>query len=282
MKTVVWTILALVAFAANSILCRLALGEGVIDASSFTSIRLFSGIAMLVVISLVMQPKTLVAKPQGSWISAVALFIYAIAFSYAYTILDTGTGALILFSAVQITMILVGALQGNRPSRKEWVGLVISFVGFVYLVLPNVATPSLLGFVLMTMSGIAWAFYTLSGANSKNPLADTTYNFVRTFPLIVILVGSTISYMELSWKGVLLAGSSGAVASGLGYTIWYVALRKLSTVKAAITQLLVPVIATVGGVLFVDEVLSMRLVISSLLVLGGILLVIVSKREAVD
>ncbi|NQZ07190.1 MAG: DMT family transporter [Algicola sp.] len=283
-KTIGYTTFALLAFAGNSVLCRLALGEGQIDAASFTVIRLLSGIITLVIILKLAQltqkntrstsPKT---TSKGSWSAALMLFVYAIAFSYAYVSLDTGTGALILFGAVQITMLLVGILSGNRLHYVEWIGVATAFCGFVYLVLPSVSTPSLTGFILMTVAGIAWAFYTLKGRGSKHPLGDTSYNFLRTLPLVAILLALTIPQTQLSQTGILLAVVSGAVTSGIGYTLWYIALGGLTPTQAAVLQLLVPIIAAIGGVVFAGELISARLVVASALVLGGILLVVLSK-----
>ncbi len=281
MKTILYTTIALCAFAGNSVLCRLALGETAIDASSFTSIRLLSGIVMLVLISAVSASKSSLNKSEtskGSWRAALMLFIYAATFSYAYVSLETGTGALILFASVQITMVLVGVFSGNMLHTIEWLGLGIAFVGLIYLVLPGLATPSLFGFILMSIAGIAWGFYTLLGRTCQNPLSDTTYNFLRTLPFVIILAAVTLHNSHLSTQGVLLAIFSGAIASGAGYTIWYMALGGLSTIQAAVLQLLVPAIAALGGVIFVGEPMSLRLVLSSLLILGGILCIILGKR----
>lgn len=279
-KTLGYTSFALLAFAGNSVLCRLALGEGQIDAASFTVIRLVSGIITLLIILLLTQsakksPQKSTSK--GSWNGALMLFVYAVAFSYAYVSLDTGTGALILFGAVQITMLLMGILSGNRLHYVEWIGVVTAFCGFVYLVLPSVSTPSLTGFILMTLAGIAWGFYTLKGKGSKHPLSDTAHNFLRTLPLVAILLALTIQQTHLSQTGVLLAVVSGAVTSGVGYTFWYVALGGLTSTQAAVQQLLVPVIAAIGGVVFAGEVVSARLIVASALVLGGILLVVLGR-----
>ena len=279
-KTIGYTTFALLAFAGNSVLCRLALGEGQIDAASFTVIRLLSGIVTLIIILKLIQltqstPQKTTSK--GSWSAALMLFVYAIAFSYAYVSLDTGTGALILFGAVQITMLLVGILSGNRLHYVEWIGVATAFCGFVYLVLPSVSTPSLTGFILMTVAGIAWGFYTLKGKGSKHPLGDTAYNFLRTLPLVAILLALTIPQIQLSQTGILLAVVSGAVTSGIGYTLWYIALGGLTPTQAAVLQLLVPVIAAIGGVVFAGELISTRLVVASALVLGGILLVVLGK-----
>lgn len=279
-KTIIYTVLALIAFAANSVLARMALGDGTIDAAGFTVIRLLSGAIMLLVISIVVRgnSENHKGKTAGSWSGSLMLFVYAITFSFAYISLDTGTGALILFGAVQITMIVVSLASGHRLRTGEWVGLIIAFAGFVFLILPGVSTPSVYGFGLMTVSGIAWGLYTLNGRLSDNPLADTTYNFVRTVPMVVIVAGITIASANYSVRGVLLAVLSGAIASGIGYTLWYSALGGLTATRAAVLQLLVPVIAAIGGVLFVSEVITIRLVISTTLILSGILLVVLSKR----
>lgn len=277
MKIFLYTCLALFAFAGNSVLCRLALGENTIDAASFTAIRLLSGIVVLAII-LKSRAVTQTAAVKGSWKAALVLFVYAVTFSFAYISLETGIGALILFASVQITMIFTSLLKGNKLHKFEWLGVIIAFSGFVYLVLPSLGTPSLLGFVLMTISGGAWGCYTMFGKGSENPLADTAYNFFRTLPFIVILVAITFQYGNLSEKGVVLAIVSGGVASGIGYTIWYMALKGLSTTQAAVVQLLVPVIAGIGGVIFAQEVLSLRLGVSSVTILGGILVVMLGRR----
>lgn len=276
MKTGISTLLALLAFAANSILCKAALGTHSIDAASFTSIRLFSGIVILVVLSLAMRgPNTSTSK--GSWEGALALFIYASCFSFAYLTLDTGVGALILFGAVQLTIIISSIFLGNRLHALEWGGIITSFTGFFYLVLPTLSTPSLWGFILMTLSGIAWGGYTLLGKSSKNPLTDTTYNFVRTLPLLILLLLFSLQNIEASFEGIILAIISGSIASGVGYTIWYIALRNLSATIAAVAQLSVPILATLGGVLFLGEMLTLRFILSTMLVLGGIALVVWGK-----
>jgi len=184
-KTIIFTGLAITAFAANSVLCRLALGEGAIDASSFTTIRLLSGAITLLVIIGFSKNKT-GWSTKGSWSASLMLFLYAITFSFAYITLDTGTGALILFGSVQITMILLSVISGNRLHITEWVGITVAFTGFVYLVIPGVTTPSAIGFLLMTVAGISWGIYTLKGRGSEFPLMDTAYNFLRTIPLVAV------------------------------------------------------------------------------------------------
>lgn len=280
-KTLFTTTFALFAFAANSIFCRLALGERSIDASSFTVIRLFSGAVVLLMIMRLFGKKVK-SGSKGSWSATSMLFIYASTFSFAYLSLDTGTGALILFGAVQLTMITIALISGDRLHLAEWIGVSIAFGGFVFLVLPTVTTPSFVGFALMTIAGVAWGVYTLMGRRSKSPLSDTTYNFTRTLPLIVVMGLFFIQNASLTQKGVILAVLSGAIASGIGYTIWYVALGGLSATVAALAQLLVPVIAALGGVVFVSESLSIRFLLSASMILGGISLVVFGKRFSVN
>ena len=267
--------LALIAFAANSVLCRLALGNNSIDAASFTAIRLLSGVLVLLIILRISNKNNFPTK--GSWFSSIMLFLYAITFSYAYITLDTGTGALILFGSVQITIIMLSVFSGNRLHITEWAGISIAFTGLVYLVLPGVSTPSFAGFLLMTVAGIAWGIYTLNGRGSANPLADTAYNFLRTTPFVLILVAITIYNAHYSLDGIVLAILSGAIASGMGYTIWYIALGGLTATQAAVVQLSVPVIAAFGGIIFVSEAITLRLTLSASAILGGILLVILGR-----
>lgn len=280
-KTIISTVFALLAFAGNSVLCRLALGDTSIDAeridaASFTSIRLLSGIVILAVI-LKMNHKQKAASSKGSWIASLMLFFYAVSFSFAYISLDTGTGALILFATVQFTMIFVNLLSGNKLHYSEWLGLMIAFSGFVYFVLPSLTSPSLRGFILMIVAGIAWGFYTLKGRASKAPLNDTAYNFIRTTPFLIILMLITFQDASLSPQGVFLAVLSGAITSGIGYAVWYSALTGLSVTQAAVVQLFVPVIAAIGGVIFANEIVSIRLVLSSIMILGGILIVVLGR-----
>ena len=277
-KTILFTGLALIAFAANSVLCRLALGGSAIDASTFTIVRLLSGVIVLTVILNISKINSNSSpSTKGSWPASIALFLYAITFSFAYVTLETATGALILFGSVQITMILLSIFSGNRLHISEWVGMAIAFAGFVYLILPGVTTPSVIGFFLMTVSGIAWGVYTLKGRGSKSPIMDTAYNFLRTLPFVIILAIITMKYAHYSSEGILLAALSGGIASGIGYMIWYIALSGLSVTQAAVLQLLVPVIAAVGGIIFVSESISLRLAVSSTMILGGILMVVLGR-----
>ena len=268
--------MALIAFAANSVLCRLALGERAIDAPSFTVIRLLSGAMVLLAIISIKSNKT-DSSTKGSWSASLMLFLYAITFSFAYITLDTGTGALILFGSVQITMILLSLISGDRLHITEWAGVTIAFIGFVYLILPGVRTPSAIGFLLMIVAGIAWGIYTLKGRGSDAPLRETAYNFLRTLPLVIILAIITVKNAHYSYEGVLLAVLSGGIASGIGYTIWYMALGGLSATQAAVVQLLVPVIAALGGIIFVSEAVTLRLIVSATMILGGILMVVLGR-----
>jgi len=278
LKTISFTILALLAFAGNSVLCRLALNDNVIDAASFTLIRLFSGIIFLLFL-VTIKTKQSINIRNGNWLSSLFLFLYAISFSYSYISLDTGTGALILFGSVQITMIASDIFKGKKLSHSEWTGLFIAFLGLFILLIPGASAPSLAGFVLMSISGIAWGFYSLAGKGSKNPLIDTTHNFVRTLPFIVLATLFTFDHVQISNQGVGLAILSGTIMSGLGYTIWYSALEGLTVKQAAIIQLSVPIIAAFGGVIFSNEMITTKLVVSSIFVLGGVLMVMLNKKN---
>jgi len=255
----------------------LALSNDVIGASGFTSIRLLTGAIVLFVVIQLRKNKT-EPSTKGSWLSSFMLFIYAVAFSYAYISLDAGTGALILFGAVQITMILISIYNGYRLHFTEWLGMVLSFAGFVYLILPGVNTPSTIGFILMSLAGIAWGVYTINGRNSKSPLIDTAYNFLKTIPFVIILLLITFNKENYSFEGIVLAIISGGITSGIGYAIWYATLKGLTSIQAAVVQLLVPVIAAFGGVLFINETITQRLTITSILILGGIWIVVLGKK----
>lgn len=276
MKVFALTSFALVAFAMNSLLCRMALGGGEIDAASFTAVRLVSGAVMLSLI-LYLSGKGGAAKTEGNWPSAFFLFAYAICFSFAYLGLTTGTGALILFGCVQVTMIGVSLFKGERPGLLEWLGLSLAFGGLIYLVFPGLSAPSLASSLLMAAAGTAWGFYTLRGKGSDDPLGDTAGNFVRSVPMVILVTLPFLSQINLSARGVILAVISGSVTSGLGYTVWYVALKYHTATRAAILQLSVPVLAAVGGVFILSEVADLRLVIAGVLILGGIGLTVATK-----
>ncbi len=275
-QTLLLTLLALSAFAANSVLCRYALAANEIDPVSFTIIRLVSGIVVLFAIVRLRNNKQ-TSQQKGSWFASFMLFLYATCFSFAYLKLDTGMGALILFGSVQISMVLAAIKSGYRLHMTEWLGLVIAFSGFVYLVLPGASSPSIDGFILMLIAGISWAFYSLKGLNSQSPLLETSYNFLKTLPFIIILGLLFYSQAHFSKQGVLLAICSGAITSAVGYTIWYMALTGLTSAQAAVSQLAVPALATLGGIVFLSEKISYPFVVASLMILGGILIVILGR-----
>lgn len=270
---------ALVAFAGNSVLCRLALGGGTIDAAGFTSIRLLSGALILALVVKATPSKAAVMSP-GSWLSAALLFVYAAAFSFAYLSLSTGTGALILFGAVQLTMLVAALLFGERPKRSEWGGAALAFGGLVYLVFPGVTAPSLTGSLLMAGAGISWGIYSLRGRNAGNPLAATSVNFSLSLPFVVILSLLFFSHSRFSITGVLLASLSGGLTSGLGYVVWYAALRGMTATRASIVQLAVPVLAALGGVIFLAEEISFRLLISAAIIFGGVGLAVAGHKSS--
>ena len=277
-QPILLTVFALNAFAANSILCRMALGTGRIDPAGFTVIRLFSGAVVLWVIAKA-AGRPAAAERRGSWVSAAALFLYAVAFSFAYVSLDAGMGALILFGAVQTTMIGVGLMRGERPRVATWCGLFIAVAGLVYLVMPGQKAPSFFGAGLMAVAGCSWGFYSLRGLNVANPVAVTADNFLRSVPLAFAVSLPFIAGLQLSPAGAGLAAISGGLTSGIGYVAWYAALRHLSATRAAVLQLLVPVIAALGGVLLLSEQVSLRLALSGLLIVGGVGLTLTAGKR---
>ena len=271
------TALAMIAFAANSILARLALTGGDIGPWSFTAIRFISGAMCL---ALIIGPmKTL---RQGSWNAAFALLLYGIFFSYAYLLLSAGTGALILFAVVQITMIGGGLLAGERLRALQWLGLALAMGGLVYLMLPSVAPPSSIGAIMMSLSGLGWGLYSLMGRGKGNPTALTAGNFLRaaiictviTLPVLLILPETSIGP-----KGIGLALLSGIMTSGIGYVIWYMALKHLTATRAGIAQLTVPFIAAIGGMLFIAEPFTLRFFIAMCLTLLGVALATLSSNK---
>ena len=266
----------MIAFASNSLLNRFALGQNTIDPVSYTTIRLVSGAVMLFLI-VSLQRKKDRAILRGSWVSAAFLFLYAITFSFAYLSLTTGTGALILFGSVQVTMIIFALRSGERPRILEWVGLFLALGGLVYLVFPGLSAPSPVGSTLMTVAGIAWGFYTIRGRGSQNPLGDTAGNFIHAVPMVLLILLISFTNVSISSSGVMYAVLSGALASGVGYVIWYAALRGLTTTRAATVQLSVPVIAAWSGVVFLSENVSVRLLLAGTLILGGIALAVSSR-----
>jgi len=279
LRTLGATALAMTAFAANSILCRLALEPPDIDAVGFTSLRLTSGAVTLLAIAR-LSGRRRTARSAGTWTSGIALFVYAILFSVAYLRLSASTGALILFALVQATMIVWGLARGERPRAVQWAGMVVALGGFVYLVSPGLSAPSPLGSVMMAGAGVAWGAYSLRGRGTPDPIVTTTDNFVRAVPLVLVLAALFHRDLELSARGITLAVASGAVASGVGYVIWYVALRRLSATRAASVQLSVPLLAAGGGLVILGEPATLRLGLSAVLILGGVGLTLAGKDEA--
>lgn len=269
------TLLALCAFAGNSLLARLALTRTEIDPASFTSIRLIAGALVLLVLIRV-RHSSLVSS--GSWASAAALFVYAATFSFAYVSLTAGTGALLLFGAVQATMITTGLVRGERLHMVQGCGLVLAYAGLIGLVLPGLEAPPLLSAVLMLLAGAAWGVYSLRGRGAGNPTAVTAGNFVRTVPLTLAMSIALHQSRTLDSAGVWYAIASGALASGIGYVIWYTALRDLRATTAATLQLSVPVLAALGGVVLLGEPLTLRLVLAGLAILGGVAMVVLTPR----
>ena len=272
----VLTLITLVAFSANALLCRLALRLTTIDPASFTAVRLSSG---ALVLWLIVRLRSGERVQGGNWPSALALFAYAAPFSFAYVTLPSGAGALLLFGAVQATMILAGLWGGERLGMRQSAGLALALSGLVYLLLPGLSAPPLGGSVLMLLAGIAWGVYSLRGRGIANPLAATAGNFLRAAPLAMALALASLPWLRLDWAGVGYAVLSGALASGVGYSIWYAALRGLTATRAATVQLSVPVIVALGGVVFLGEPITLRLVFASTAILGGIALVVLSRRR---
>lgn len=288
MKVTLYTLFALVAFAANSLLCRLALVNGHIDAWNFTGLRLVSGAMCLGFILFISTYSKAISNndvrdEQGSWRSSLSLVVYALCFSIAYVDLDTGTGALILFSAVQLTMISWGIFSKERLSNVQWLAFLIALGGFIYLMMPSTKAPSLIPGLLMMLSGIAWGIYSIRGKACKAPLKATALNFIRSLfivPLMLIIGFSALS--GISWEGILLAVLSGSLASGLGYSLWYVAIPLLKSSQAAVVQLLVPVIATIAGVIFLNENITVHFIIASAVILGAVLVFFKAKSAPVQ
>ena len=275
------TALALCAFAGNSLLCRLALSHTTIDAASFTAVRIVSGALMLL---LIVQLRAAPKHGAGSWPSALALFVYAAGFSFAYVRLTAGTGALLLFGAVQATMITVGVVRGERLSAVQSAGLLLAYAGLLFLVLPGLTSPPLLSAALMIAAGMAWGVYSLRGKGAGDPIAVTTGNFVRAVPMALIVSAASLGHRSFDTTGVLCAVASGAIASGIGYAVWYTALRDLRATTAATVQLSVPVIAAAGGVVLLREPLTARLATAAFAILGGVALVVLTRvrRQVVE
>lgn len=280
-RVLILATLAMVAFAGNSLLCRAALKHPAIDAASFTSIRIVSGALVLWMIQRLRGPRRgLPRKRAGNWLSALALFTYAACFSFAYNGLSAATGALLLFGAVQATMIGVGLQQGERLRRLQVIGLTIAISGLAALLLPGATAPPAKAGILMLGAGCAWGIYSLRGTGHADALAETTGNFLRAAPMALLLWALALPWAAVEQRGVWLAVLSGALTSGVGYAIWYAALRGLNATRAATIQLSVPVIAAAGGALLLDEPVSVRVLLASATILGGIALVIATRKTA--
>lgn len=287
-RLVLLTLIALTAFAGNSVLCRFALKQTSIDAASFTTIRLVSGALVLYgllyfragVRPLGGAGRKAARSLAGDWTSGVALCLYAWTFSFAYVSLPTAVGALLLFGSVQMTMILTGLWSGERLTVRQAGGLVLALSGLLAMLAPGLSAPPLAGAVLMLLAGAAWGVYSLLGRRGADPAAATTGNFVRAAPISCFLSLLMVSRFHLDAMGALYAVLSGVFASGIGYVIWYAALRGLSATRAAAVQLSVPVLAAAGGIVFLGEFVTVRLVVSCAAILGGIALVVLKKRPA--
>nr|WP_297348264.1 DMT family transporter [uncultured Glaciecola sp.] len=320
-RLIIGTVVAMLAFAGNSVLCRLALEQGSIDPASFTSVRLLSGALMLCVL-LFSIPKLMLQKTefadetnadpqanlnnaglglyktptnpdvflanlgrlftlkQSNWSGGLALFFYAAGFSFAYITLPAGTGALILFATVQITMLSHALMQGSRFRFAQWFGFAIALIGLVYLFLPGISAPPIFGAALMVIAGIAWGIYSILGKRVTNPTQSTAENFIRASIITALLSLVFINSMSVSAPGLIFAIISGAMTSGIGYAIWYAVLPQLKAASSASLQLTVPVIATVGGVIWLGEEVSIRLTLASISILGGVaMVVLLPKRE---
>lgn len=292
MKATVFTFIALLAFAANSLLCRMALANDYIDPWYFTAIRLSSGALCLGVILLInrylrgyaasnTKSNFRIIQDKGSWLSSICLVVYALCFSIAYVQLETGTGALILFSAVQLTMIGWGIYKKERLNQIQWLAFIIAVIGFVYLMLPSASTPSLVAAITMSISGIAWGIYSIRGKKCARPLSATGWNFLRSALMVPVLLIIGLSQVyDVRIEGVVLASASGALASGIGYSVWYVAVPLLKSTTAAIVQLCVPILAALMGMLILFEPLTLRFIVSSAIILGAVLVFLLNKNTA--
>lgn len=279
-RTLLLTLAALVGFAGNSLLCRMALGRRAIDAASFTTVRVGSGALVLVLLArLTGEGKSPVGS--GSFAGGLALIAYAACFSFAYLRLVTGPGALILFGAVQVTMLLWAVRQGDRPRLREWLGLALALAGLTTLTVPGSTASDPIGVGLMGLAGIAWGVYTLLGKRATSPpLAATADNFLRALPVALVISILANGQRHISAQGLLLAVLSGALASGVGYTLWYAALPGLSRTRAAIVQLSVPVLAAIGGIVLLHERPTLRLIGGGSVIMAGLAMTLLGKAAS--
>lgn len=275
-RLTILVLLTMIAFAGNSLLCRLALKNTTIDPATFTTIRLLSG---AIALWLIVRLRDGVSVREGNWTSAFTLFAYAVTFSFAYTSLSAGTGALLLFGAVQVTMIGYGFWSGERLRAFQVAGLVLAFAGLIGLMLPGLSAPSLQGSALMLSAGVAWGIYSLLGRKGGEPVRTNAGNFLRAAPMTVLLSVAALKWTSIDMPGTMYAIASGALTSGVGYSIWYTALKGLRATHAATIQLSVPVIAALGGIALLGEHLTLRLIVAAIAILGGIALVILNQRR---
>jgi len=275
-RAIVLTVLAMVAFAGNSLLCRAALKATQIDAATFTTIRIVSGaVALWVIVRMRGKPHA----GAGTWLSAFWLFAYAAGFSFAYITLTAATGALLLFGAVQATMIGYGLWKGERLAALQWLGFTVAIAGLAVMLLPGASAPAPAGAALMIFAGISWGFYSLRGRGAGDPTRVTAGNFLRAAPMAILVSAAMMPHASIDGAGVIYAIVSGAITSGVGYAIWYTALPALKATIAATVQLSVPVIAALGGVLLLGESLTLRLVACSAAILGGIAIVVTRRSR---
>ena len=277
MQFILINILTLLFLSANSILCRLALSNNTIDAYSFTFFRLFFAIITLVLIMLFIKKQTIIIKKKDNWLNTFMLFTYATTFSYSYLNMDAGVGTLILFAIVQLTMIISAIKNSEKITSKVFLGLIIAFTGLIYLLYPREEfSLSISHTILMIISGIAWAFYSILGKNNTKPLENTTINFIKTLPFLAILYLFT-NDIFISKEGLFLAFLSGSFTSAIGYVLWYIILKKIKIVTASIIQLIIPILAIFLSILFLDEKLTFTLILSTSIILFGIFISLYKK-----
>jgi drug/metabolite transporter (DMT)-like permease len=271
-NTLTTTGLALMLFAGNSFLCRVALNSGSIDAISFSALRIGSG-ALILQLLMTWRGKAGPSKRGGNWVSAAMLFLYAICFSIAYATIPIGVGAMILFGSMQLTMMISALRHGERPQRLAWLGHIMALAGFVMLVKPGFAAPDWKSMLLMAAAGAAWGVYTLRGRHGNDPLTETAGNFLHAAPMAALVLLFTADDLQVTTSGVWLAIFSGALGTGLGYVIWYAALKGLTATSASVVQMLVPLLVAVSGAVFLGEQVSSRLFLSGALIVAGISMV---------
>jgi len=290
LQTTFYTLIAMLAFSTNAIICRWTLDNGLIDPVSFSSFRLGAGAVMLFIVMALSGPQqtnnkiktTTMPSQKGDWKASLYLFSYAVTFSYGYVAISTATGALVLAGVVQLTMIGYALRSGDRLHGAEWLGLILALIGLIYLMYPKLTSPSWWGLIMVMISAYSWAMYSLNGRHSLNPMADTAYNFYRTLPMVFLLIAFTLAFtnvINLTVIGVAMAILSGGVTSGLGYIIWYKALPRLSSSLASACQLLVPLFAAFGASWLIDEAITLHFLLAAAMMLGGLTLVLIGRNQ---